>query len=104
MSDVATATEHVLATRDWLDPDRVAVFGGSYGGYAAYWTTVQYPDLFDAGIAWIGLTDLEATYETTMPRFRTEPVGNPSTPRPRARRSTASACRSPTPRTPTARS
>ena len=72
MGDVATATEHVLATRDWLDPDRVAVFGGSYGGYAAYWTTVQYPDLFDAGIAWIGLTDLEAMYETTMPHFRTE--------------------------------
>ncbi|MFC4542080.1 S9 family peptidase [Halosolutus amylolyticus] len=70
--DVATAVEHVLETRDWLDDDRVVVFGGSYGGYSAYWQLVQYPDLYDAGIAWIGVTDLEDMYENTMPHFRTE--------------------------------
>jgi len=70
--DVATAAEHVLETRDWLDEDRVAVFGGSYGGYSAYWQLVQFPDLYDAGVAWIGLTDLGEMYETTMPHFRTE--------------------------------
>jgi dipeptidyl aminopeptidase/acylaminoacyl peptidase len=70
--DVATGVEHVLATRDWLDEDRVAVFGGSYGGYSAYWQAVQYPDLYDATVAWIGLTDLREMYETTMPHFRTE--------------------------------
>jgi dipeptidyl aminopeptidase/acylaminoacyl peptidase len=48
------------------------VFGGSYGGYSAYWQMVQYPDLYDAGIAWIGLTDLAEMFETTMPHFRTE--------------------------------
>jgi dipeptidyl aminopeptidase/acylaminoacyl peptidase len=70
--DVATAAEHVLATRDWLDEDRVVVFGGSYGGYSAYWQMVQFPDLYDAGVAWIGLTDLEDMFENTMPHFRTE--------------------------------
>ncbi|WP_323174012.1 prolyl oligopeptidase family serine peptidase [Natrialba sp. PRR66] len=70
--DVATAAEHVIETRDWLDSDRVAVFGGSYGGYSAYWQAVQYPDLYNAAIAWIGLTDLEEQYETTMPHYRTE--------------------------------
>jgi dipeptidyl aminopeptidase/acylaminoacyl peptidase len=70
--DVATAVEHVLDEYDWLDAERVAVFGGSYGGYSAYWQMVQYPDLYDAGIAWIGLTDLEDMYENTMPHFRTE--------------------------------
>ena len=70
--DVAVGTEHVLAEHDYLDPDRVVVFGGSYGGYSAYWQTVQYPDLYDAGIAWIGLTDLERMFERTMPHFRTE--------------------------------
>ncbi|SFC34217.1 Dipeptidyl aminopeptidase/acylaminoacyl peptidase [Halobiforma haloterrestris] len=70
--DVATAVEHVLETRDWVDEDRVAVFGGSYGGYSAYWQLVQYPELYDAGIAWIGLTDLEEQYETTMPHYRVE--------------------------------
>ncbi len=69
--DVAVATEQVT-DHDWIDEDRVVVFGGSYGGYSAYWQVVQYPDLYDAGIAWIGLTDLEEMFETTMPHFRTE--------------------------------
>ncbi|QSG02223.1 S9 family peptidase [Natranaeroarchaeum sulfidigenes] len=69
--DVAVAAEHVIEY-DWIDEDRVVVFGGSYGGYSAYWQVVQYPDLYDAGIAWIGLTDLEEMFETTMPHFRTE--------------------------------
>ncbi|MBV0924061.1 prolyl oligopeptidase family serine peptidase [Halomicroarcula limicola] len=70
--DVATAAERVLDGREWIDDERVAVFGGSYGGYSAYWQLVQYPDLYDAGVAWIGLTDLVEMYETTMPHFRTE--------------------------------
>ncbi|WP_138004543.1 S9 family peptidase [Halalkalirubrum salinum] len=70
--DVVVAAEHALETNEWLDDDRVAVFGGSYGGYSAYWQLVQYPSLYDAGVAWIGLTDLEEMYETTMPHFRTE--------------------------------
>jgi dipeptidyl aminopeptidase/acylaminoacyl peptidase len=70
--DVATAAEHVLATRDWVDDDRVAVFGGSYGGYSTYWQAVQYPDLYDAAVAWIGLTDLADMFENTMPHYRTE--------------------------------
>ncbi len=70
--DVVVATEHVLEEYDWLDEDQVVVFGGSYGGYSAYWQMVQYPDLYQAGIAWIGLTDLEDMFENTMPHFRTE--------------------------------
>jgi dipeptidyl aminopeptidase/acylaminoacyl peptidase len=70
--DVATAVEHVLAEHDWLDDDAVAVFGGSYGGYSAYWQMVQYPDLYEAGVAWIGVSDLPDMYENTMPHFRTE--------------------------------
>ena len=70
--DVATGVEYALDEHDWLDEEQVAVFGGSYGGYSAYWQMVQYPDIYDAGVAWIGLTDLEDQYENTMPHFRTE--------------------------------
>ena len=70
--DVVTATEHALETKDWLDEDRVVVFGGSYGGYSAYWQMVQYPDLYEAGVAWIGVTDLEDMFENTMPHYKTE--------------------------------
>ncbi|MFC7072349.1 S9 family peptidase [Halovenus rubra] len=70
--DVVIATEHALDEHEWLDDEQVVVFGGSYGGFSAYWQMVQYPDLYEAGIAWIGLTDLEDMYENTMPHFRTE--------------------------------
>lgn len=70
--DIAIGVEYVLKTHDWIDENRVTVFGSSYGGYSAYWHMVQYPDLYDAGIARIGLTDLRDMYENTMPHFRTE--------------------------------
>ena len=69
--DVAEAVRQVTE-RDWIDEDRVVVFGGSYGGYSAYWQIVRYPELYDAGVAWIGLTDLTDTFENTMSHFRTE--------------------------------
>ena len=70
--DVATGAEHVLDEYDWLDEDRVAVYGGSYGGYSANWQVVQYPDLYAAGVTWVGVSDLFDMYENTMPHFRTE--------------------------------
>jgi dipeptidyl aminopeptidase/acylaminoacyl peptidase len=70
--DVAVAAEHVVDEHDWIDDDRIVVFGGSYGGYSAYWQMVQYPELYDAGIAWIGVSDLPDMFENTMPHFRTE--------------------------------
>jgi dipeptidyl aminopeptidase/acylaminoacyl peptidase len=70
--DVVTGAEHVLEANDWLDEETVVVFGGSYGGYSAYWQLVQYPTLYAAGIAWIGLTDLEDMYENTMAHYRVE--------------------------------
>jgi dipeptidyl aminopeptidase/acylaminoacyl peptidase len=69
-----------LADEEWVDEDDLAVFGGSFGGYSAYWQLVQYPDLWDAGIAWIGITDLPALFEESMAHFKTilrEHMGDP---------------------------
>jgi len=60
-----------LAEKDWVDEDRIAVVGGSYGGYSAYWQAVQYPELYAAAVAIVGITDLEALYEESMPHFKT---------------------------------
>ena len=68
--DVAEGTRW-LAERDWIDEDRIAVVGGSYGGYSTYCQMVQYPDLYAAGVAIVGITDLEALYEESMPHFKT---------------------------------
>lgn len=71
-ADIAAGVEYVSDSYDWIDTDRIAVFGGSYGGYSAFMQMLQYPELYDAGIAWIGVTDLVDMYENTMPHFRTE--------------------------------
>ncbi len=71
-ADVAAGVRHVLGSKEWLDADCVAVFGGSYGGYSAFMQMLQYPELYAAGVGWIGVTDLGDMFENTMPHFRTE--------------------------------
>jgi len=69
-----------LKEKDWIDEDRIAVFGGSYGGYSAYMQMVKYPELWTTGIAWIGITDLHKLYEEDMPHFQSileEHMGDP---------------------------
>ncbi|MEF8874452.1 MAG: prolyl oligopeptidase family serine peptidase, partial [Candidatus Thermoplasmatota archaeon] len=39
-----------LKKKDWIDEERVAVFGGSYGGYSAYMQMVKYPELWTTGV------------------------------------------------------
>ncbi|MFB6111637.1 MAG: prolyl oligopeptidase family serine peptidase [Halobacteriaceae archaeon] len=69
-----------LKEQDWVDPDRVAVAGGSYGGYSAYCQLTMYPDEWAAGVARVGITDLQALFEESMPHFKTtlrEQMGDP---------------------------
>lgn len=40
--DVLLATDHLVA-RGYVDPDRVAITGGSYGGYLTAWIATQTP-------------------------------------------------------------
>jgi dipeptidyl aminopeptidase/acylaminoacyl peptidase len=68
--DVATSVEHVLDEYDWLDEDRVAVYGGSFGGFSAVWQLVQYPNLYSTGVAIVPMTDLRDMYENTVEQFR----------------------------------
>ena len=35
--DIMQFTDEVLANHDWIDPDRIGVTGGSYGGYMTNW-------------------------------------------------------------------
>jgi dipeptidyl-peptidase-4 len=44
-------TAKYLATRPFIDPQRVAIVGTSYGGYATLYTMQMYPDLFQVGVA-----------------------------------------------------
>jgi len=69
LEDVAAGVDY-LTSLGIIDPDRVAVFGGSYGGYMTFMAVVKKPDLWKAGIAWIGITDLHRLYDKSMEHFK----------------------------------
>ncbi|MEA3282784.1 MAG: S9 family peptidase [Euryarchaeota archaeon] len=46
------------------DPDRVAIMGGSYGGYATLWGMTNTPDTFACGVDLVGPSNLTTLLET----------------------------------------
>ena len=50
-------TANYLASRPWIDGDRMAIRGHSYGGYMAALTMVLHPGVFSSGIATAPVTD-----------------------------------------------
>ena len=59
----------VVASRDWLESqpwisDRVAVMGGSYGGYMTAAALAFHPEAFDAGVNIFGVTNWVRTLES----------------------------------------
>ena len=46
------------------DPDRVAIYGASYGGYATLAGLVYTPELYACGVNYVGASDLEITYKS----------------------------------------
>jgi dipeptidyl aminopeptidase/acylaminoacyl peptidase len=47
------------------DPKRIAVYGGSYGGFMVLSAVTQYPDLFAAGISVVGIANFITFLERT---------------------------------------
>ncbi|MBS0447934.1 MAG: S9 family peptidase [Proteobacteria bacterium] len=59
--DVADAVRWA-ASRGLIDPSRVCIAGGSYGGYAALIGPILYPGLYRCAIAWVAVTDPRLLY------------------------------------------
>lgn len=51
------------------DPDRVAIFGSSYGGYAALMGLIKTPGLYRCGISFAGISDRLLMYRNDRLRF-----------------------------------
>lgn len=60
--DVTDATKWAV-TQGLADPKRIAIAGASYGGYATMMGLVKEPDLYRAGINWVGVTDMDLLYD-----------------------------------------
>ena len=60
--DVTDATRWAIA-QGIADPQRICIFGGSYGGYAALEGAVKEPDLYKCAIGYVGVYDLRLMYK-----------------------------------------
>jgi dipeptidyl aminopeptidase/acylaminoacyl peptidase len=63
--DLMAGLDHVLAQYPQLDPQRLFVTGGSYGGYMTCWIVTQ-TDRFRAGVSYAGLSNLISFYSTSL--------------------------------------
>lgn len=59
--DIIEATEWVIE-QGWVDKNRVGIYGGSFGGYSAVQAPILRPDLFKAGVAYVGIFDLNLDF------------------------------------------
>jgi dipeptidyl aminopeptidase/acylaminoacyl peptidase len=62
--DVRAAAEW-LAKEGWAPKDRIAVHGGSYGGYVVLACLTEFPDTFAAGVDVVGIANFETFLERT---------------------------------------
>ena len=69
LEDVAAGARY-LQSLPYVDPERLVVFGGSYGGYMTFMAVTRKPDLWRAGVAWVGITDLRRMYDQSMEHFK----------------------------------
>ncbi len=82
--DVIDAVQWVIS-QGYADPERVAIYGGSYGGYAALAAAAFTPDVFRCAVDIVGPSNLKTLIESIPPywapmiaQFHTR-VGNPET-------------------------
>jgi dipeptidyl aminopeptidase/acylaminoacyl peptidase len=82
--DLIDAVGYVVE-QGWADRDRVAIYGGSYGGYAALVGAAFTPDVFRCAVDIVGPSNLQTLLETIPPYWAPvkaqlyKRVGNPET-------------------------
>lgn len=68
MQDDITDGVNWLIEQGIADPKRVAIYGGSYGGYAVLAGLVYTPDLYAAGVDYVGVSNL-FTFMNSIPAY-----------------------------------
>ncbi|HEY7013900.1 MAG TPA: S9 family peptidase [Streptosporangiaceae bacterium] len=67
MQDDLTDAVAYVTGQGWADPSRVAIYGGSYGGYAALAGATFTPDLYRCAVDIVGPSNLKTLIETIPP-------------------------------------
>jgi len=83
MQDDITDGTLWLIEKGIADPERIAIYGGSYGGYATLMGLVKEPDLYSAGVDYVGVSNMFTFMQTIPPYWKPmldmmyEMVGDP---------------------------
>ncbi|MCF6183618.1 MAG: S9 family peptidase, partial [Bacteroidales bacterium] len=83
MQDDVTDGTKWLINKGIANPNKIAIYGGSYGGYATLMGLVKEPDLYAAGVDYCGVSNLFTFMKTIPPYWKPmlemmyEMVGNP---------------------------
>jgi dipeptidyl aminopeptidase/acylaminoacyl peptidase len=60
-----------LETLEYVDSERIGVFGGSYGGFSTFIQLTKYADAgWKAGSSWIGISHLKKMFDRSYPHFK----------------------------------
>ena len=85
MQDDITDGVESLKKQGIADPKRIAIYGGSYGGYATLAGVTYTPDLYAAAVDYVGVSNLLTFMNTIPPYWESarkqlyEMVGDPAT-------------------------
>jgi dipeptidyl aminopeptidase/acylaminoacyl peptidase len=83
MQDDVTDGTRWLIDNGIADPERIAIYGGSYGGYATLAGIVKEPELYAAAVDYVGVSNLFTFMQTIPPYWKPlldmmyEMVGDP---------------------------
>ena len=69
--DLVAGVEY-LKEKSLAITNKIAIMGGSYGGYLTYQAMVTQPELWVAGVAIVGITDWKLLYDTSARHFQTK--------------------------------
>jgi dipeptidyl aminopeptidase/acylaminoacyl peptidase len=79
LKDIEHAANY-LRSLDWVDPDRIGVFGGSFGGFATLEAATRLPEYWRVAVDICGPSNL-VTFAKSVPefwkRFTTDLIGDP---------------------------
>ena len=60
-----------LESLEYVDANRIGIFGGSYGGFMTYLQLTKYADAgWNAGAAYVGITSWKTMYDAGMPAYK----------------------------------
>lgn len=67
MDDVEDGVKYAIE-QGWVDKDKVAIYGGSHGGYATLMGLIKTPDLYTCGVDYVGVSNI-FTFFASFPEY-----------------------------------